>query len=247
MPILVSCTSCGKKLKVPDDRVGKMAKCPGCMGTFLVTAGGAAPAPPVSVPAVTGSGRVIKAPKNPVEKKSAGGSPGVAISWGFIAMIFVGVAIPASIAVFYFGPIRVSHQWQAIIGQAEDDVRDVVGQGMKFHETGGVINIKGKGHYSGGVREGPSFRPPFLVMSLPKMIDFVGTTTQGEFKGKYNTKTGEVDCDAELGGLTVGGLDKAVRHGDTKIHITGKMVNHEPVVQVDGKDAVIKIINKDEE
>ena len=40
MAIAVSCPNCGKNLKVPDDRAGKMAKCPGCMKTFTVPGGG---------------------------------------------------------------------------------------------------------------------------------------------------------------------------------------------------------------
>jgi predicted RNA-binding Zn-ribbon protein involved in translation (DUF1610 family) len=33
MPISFSCPQCGKKLKAPDNAVGKSSKCPGCGGT----------------------------------------------------------------------------------------------------------------------------------------------------------------------------------------------------------------------
>jgi predicted Zn finger-like uncharacterized protein len=34
MPIIVQCPACGRKLRVPDDLLGKQVKCPGCGGTF---------------------------------------------------------------------------------------------------------------------------------------------------------------------------------------------------------------------
>ena len=43
-----------------------------------------------------------------------------------------------------------------------------------------------------------------------------GTSNEGEFKGKYYTKTGEVDCDVELGGMTLAGLDQPVHHGGNR-------------------------------
>jgi hypothetical protein len=45
MPEFVSCPDCQRKLRVPDEMLGKKVKCPDCKGTFLATAGGAA-APP---------------------------------------------------------------------------------------------------------------------------------------------------------------------------------------------------------
>ncbi len=35
MPIVVTCTNCDKKLRVPDDLLGKKVKCPGCGTIFL--------------------------------------------------------------------------------------------------------------------------------------------------------------------------------------------------------------------
>jgi len=34
MPIIVQCPACGRKLRVPDELLGKKVKCPGCGGTF---------------------------------------------------------------------------------------------------------------------------------------------------------------------------------------------------------------------
>jgi hypothetical protein len=44
MPEFVTCPDCRRKLRVPDDMLGKMVKCPDCKGTFLATAGGRADA-----------------------------------------------------------------------------------------------------------------------------------------------------------------------------------------------------------
>jgi predicted Zn finger-like uncharacterized protein len=40
MPTVISCPSCQKQLKVPDELIGKAVKCPGCKQTFTAQAGG---------------------------------------------------------------------------------------------------------------------------------------------------------------------------------------------------------------
>src|SRR5436190_11072748 len=35
MPIVYECPSCGKKLKIPDEFVGKQVRCSDCAGTFV--------------------------------------------------------------------------------------------------------------------------------------------------------------------------------------------------------------------
>ena len=118
MAITVACTNCGKKLKVPDDRAGKMAKCPGCMTTFMVPGGGgaghAAAAMAAGVPQTVGPGVQIKKPERAV--------PGFTVAWGSIFLIVGLLLIPASIAAIYFGPVRTKHKWDAIAEQAYTDV-----------------------------------------------------------------------------------------------------------------------------
>jgi hypothetical protein len=41
MPTLVACPNCKRKLRVPDDLVGRKVKCPGCQEPFTADAGGA--------------------------------------------------------------------------------------------------------------------------------------------------------------------------------------------------------------
>src|SRR5947209_20560053 len=38
MPSIISCPSCQKQLKVPDELIGKSVKCPGCKETFTAQA-----------------------------------------------------------------------------------------------------------------------------------------------------------------------------------------------------------------
>ena len=40
MPIEISCNSCSKRLRVPDNAAGKRVKCPGCQTVLSVPAGG---------------------------------------------------------------------------------------------------------------------------------------------------------------------------------------------------------------
>jgi predicted Zn finger-like uncharacterized protein len=49
MPLNVDCPSCNRKLRVPDELLGKQVKCPTCGTTF--TAGDAVPPPPTEVEA----------------------------------------------------------------------------------------------------------------------------------------------------------------------------------------------------
>lgn len=43
MPIQITCPSCSRQLRVPDDLVGKYVKCPGCDKTFTATVEGNSP------------------------------------------------------------------------------------------------------------------------------------------------------------------------------------------------------------
>jgi hypothetical protein len=43
MPEIITCPDCDRKLRVPDDLIGKKVKCPGCSVMFTAVAGGAPP------------------------------------------------------------------------------------------------------------------------------------------------------------------------------------------------------------
>jgi hypothetical protein len=52
MPEVVNCPKCERKLRIPEELLGKKVKCPTCSETFTATAaaGGAAPPPPEDEP-----------------------------------------------------------------------------------------------------------------------------------------------------------------------------------------------------
>jgi len=51
MPIIISCPSCARQLRVPDDLLGKQVKCPACQTAFTAAAD-ETPAPPPVLEAV---------------------------------------------------------------------------------------------------------------------------------------------------------------------------------------------------
>src|SRR6266478_1806760 len=51
MPLLVACPSCGKKLKIPDNLIGKQVRCADCAGTFTAENRSTAPPSPSRAPA----------------------------------------------------------------------------------------------------------------------------------------------------------------------------------------------------
>jgi predicted Zn finger-like uncharacterized protein len=59
MPQQISCPSCARTLKVPDELIGKTVRCPGCKTTF--TAQGEAPSAPVQVETSSAAGRSRRA------------------------------------------------------------------------------------------------------------------------------------------------------------------------------------------
>src|SRR5262249_1265968 len=54
MPTIVECPSCNRKLRVPDDLIGQMVKCPTCATTFTASADQAGSASQEEAPAQEG-------------------------------------------------------------------------------------------------------------------------------------------------------------------------------------------------
>jgi hypothetical protein len=46
MPVVTSCPDCARKLRVPDELLGKKVRCPGCKVVFVASADAAPPSPP---------------------------------------------------------------------------------------------------------------------------------------------------------------------------------------------------------
>ncbi len=218
MAILVVCDSGGKRLNVKDELVGKKVKCPACKTAFTASP----------------SGAVKVKPKGPKEKAAK-----VSISWGFVFMIAGAVAVVGIIVAIVFGPVRAKKQWDPMAEKAEQQVRDVLERGLQVEmERGGMWSPGDKG-------QAPAIHEvqmlwDLMVMSLPELMHFKGTTTEGEYTGTYNTKTQEVLADVEIGGHVVPGTGEAVRHGDRKVKVKGWNKDGDFKVWVDGTPATFR-------
>ena len=218
MAISVICETCGKRLNVKDELIGKKLKCPACKNPFTASPSGAI--------------RVKKAEK--------GKSAKVSISWGFIAMIAGAVAVVGLIVVIVFGPVRAKKEWDPMSAKAQSDINDVVERGLQV-----AMERKGEWH-QGDKGQAPTVHDvlmlwDMMVMGLPEHIKFRGTTSEGEFTGTYNTKTLEINADVELGGHVVAGTGEAQRHGDTKVKVRGYNKDGDFKVWVDGTPAEFKV------
>jgi len=214
MAISVVCTNCGKRLNVKEELVGKKVKCPACKTGFTASPSGAI--------------RVKKAEK--------GKSAKVSISWGFVSLIALGVAVVVIIVMIVFGPVRAKNQWDPMAEHAEDQTRDVLERGLQVHMERIGMWFPGAKGPPPAIHEVHMLWDMF-VMGLPELIHFKGTTTEGEYTGTYNTKTQEVEADMEIGGVVVPGVGEAAKHGDTKIKVTGHNKDGDFKVYVDGKKA----------
>jgi len=218
MAISVVCDSCGKRLNIKDELVGKKVKCPACKTAFTASP----------------SGAVRVKPKAPKEK-----GPKVSISWGFVSMIALAVAVVGIIVLIVFGPVRAKHQWDPMAEQAEQQVRDVVERGLQVGMD--RLNLWSPGDKG----QAPMLNEvhmlwDMMVMGLPELIHFKGTTTEGEYTGTYNTKTQEVLADVEIGGHVVGGTGEATRHGDKIVKVKGYNKDGDFKVWVDGTPAAFR-------
>lgn len=233
MPISITCSHCGKGLKVKDDWAGKRAKCPGCCETFTVPGGGGSAGPTMYNPAAAAAAKG--------ERQDAAGK--LSISWGPIMLGALVFGIVGVIYLFISGPKKVWNEWEEIGGKAHDDVIDVVSLGLKAHasEMGAYNPRKSTGPEA---KEVMFFRPGF-VMSMPNDVDFRGGSSEGEFKGVYHPKTGEVEADVTVGAQT--SLLTGKSKGGTQIKITGRTKGGKVVAEVNGKNAVIVIPPKSDD
>ncbi len=223
--MIATCPSCGKQLKVRDELLGKKLRCPGCGGTFDAgAAAGGAKAP-----------TRYDASKKPA---AATKGPAVSINWGPIIGIAAVVLVVLGIVLFIFGPVKVKNEWEAIGGKARDDVEEVVSKGLQAHMSSiGDWNPRKPGNTPRALDE-TTFVWHMLVMSMPDKVYFKGATTEGGFSGYYFPKSGNVEADVGLGGMSVAGLG-AIREGKEKIKVAGSMKGSEAAVTVNGKPAQI--------
>lgn len=219
----VNCPSCGKLLRIPGDRAGKLAKCPSCMNTFTVPGGAGGPSAAGAV-RLPGAGRPGAAAQKPTGSFVI--SPTL-ITFGSIFLL-----VAAGVMTFVWGPLRVKSTWEKMEPTARDTSEDVVVRGLDAHLSSNMMIDPTKGREMSGTKNF-MFTEPF-AMTMPEKVKFDGTSTQGMFKGFYHPRTGEVEADVEVGG-TVLPSGVTVRHGNTIIHVTGRMTDGKLTVEVDGK------------
>jgi hypothetical protein len=233
MPITATCT-CGNRMGVSDALAGKTIRCTACGQGVFVNA--AAPAP--------------AAGKKPAKSTTIKGASGknvqvyqqrastIAISGGQIRGLAIVGGIVLLIAACILGPVRVYEKWQSMETKVNSDVSDVITFGLQAYLSNqGEYDPKFQ-HMSPHV-DGPCvFLGPVISFTMPERIVFRGKSTQGDFMGVYNTRTGDVDADVYYGGYTVAGmLDIAKPTG--KFHMTGRMANGFPQAEVDGQSLQI--------
>jgi hypothetical protein len=235
MPISVTCDGCGKSLKVKDEWAGKRGKCPGCGKTFAIPAAGAAAA---------GSSRGVAIPKATGKPKKKG-SGGISISWGPVIGVLFVVLVVAGIAAYYFGPVKVKAQWEKMGDDADNTVISVVTLAIQSYLSESGSYDPSKAHHTPSASEVMFIFNP-MVMSMPDKVPFKGSSTEGPFEGYYHPKTGDLEADVDIGGTSIAGLG-AVRKGNTKIKVTGRMVNGHAVAEVGGKKAEIKYRKHDDD
>ena len=208
MPILFTC-ACGKRMTVADALAGQPVICPACGQRAL---------PGRSVPA----------------RRDSAKPTAVSVSWGPIIKIGSIVVVLALLAAFYFGPVRVHNQTEALDKDMRETISNVLVRGLEFATGSGVFgDPKALRQYTPNVHELNILRP-FLVMSLPEEIRFFGSTTEGNFRGTYNTQTNQVTVDSNVGAVSYRGVG-AVSKAPRSAHITGTKTNGKLEVTVDGR------------
>src|SRR3954469_7016615 len=213
MSVAISCTGCGKSLTVKDEFIGKRLKCPQCGATFTAAAAQA---------------------RSPGKAKDSD-VPRIHLSPGIIALIIAVVSIVGLLLFWNLGPGKVRAQWATLQTKAEDDVKDVVDRALQ-------AQLSSEGEFNASVAHATphSLDITFIIsplpLTMPDTVGFAGTTTQGGMMGRYHTKTGEVEADVEIGGLSFPGAG-VQRHGAKTVHVTGRNKNGAVTAEINGRKA----------
>ena|ERR1700733_2096019 len=211
MPVMVSCSGCGKQLNVKDEYLGKRLKCPQCGAAFTATAS--------ARPGKLANQRDAK----------------LHISKGVIVLIIVAIALPSIFTFWRLGPGAVADEWQKNLSDSEGNVLSVVERGMQAYLSAHGDYDPSNAHNPPRALEVNFIFGP-MYLSMPEAVGFAGTTTQGAFIGKYHPRSGEVEADVDIGGLAFAGTG-ALSRGRQSIHVTGRLRNSQLTVEVDGKPA----------
>lgn len=212
MPISCTC-QCGKALRLKDEWVGKQAKCPGCGMTFLVPALGG---PVKAVQTVSGA-EMWASKQRPQEKEGIGAS--ISLSPMTITWIVIIILVPTVLFLIKIGPVAAQKKWKVIEETAESDVTTIVTRAIQSQAEFNMAEAR----HAPGVQA--VTMDATVITHVPEVVKFSGRSTNGFFNGTYNTKTREVTADVPKF------LSKSM------MHVTGRMRNDQPEVEVDGKEA----------
>jgi hypothetical protein len=192
--------------------MGKLIKCPACGDRITVA----------------GTPTVARAPASP--QKAA---PAIYISTGkIVGLISLAVLIGLGM-MFYFGPVRVWHQWEDVGSKAKDDVSDVITFGLQAYLSQQGMYDPGLDAHGPSVDGNVSFFRPTMVMSMPEKVRFFGKSSQGDFQGWYHPSSGEIEADVNYGGMTFAGAVTMAKATGT-FHMTGRMLNGFPQAEING-------------
>lgn len=215
--ILVNCT-CGKRMMVAEEKAGRYVLCPSCGKSVLTSV----------------AGRTVALRDTSAPAK-------VSIAWGPIIKYGSILAVLGLFAALYFGPYKVQQQFDAMNPQIRGNITDVLTRGLEFATRSGMFeDPRALQHYTPTVHTDEIvIMRPLLVMSLPEEVEFFGTSSEGEYKGKYNTRTHTLTADAGVGAMTIPGVGAVSKSGAT-VKIAGLVNDHKPDVTVDGTQVPAK-------
>lgn len=205
----ITCPQCRQQTQVADALAGKRVLCPSCRTGFVASVH-AVKLPPPS-----------KAPRLHVEAK-------------WIVVAILAITIPIGLWLYQSHPGKVATELTKLQPEAELNIKGVVERGLEaYMSQQGMFDSsqpRGRPHALD-----VSFLWSPMYWSMPETVGIIGTTTQGAFGGNYHPKTGELEVDVEIGGMSLPGVG-AIRRGKTRFHLTGHCEAHRVVFQVNGKD-----------
>ena len=134
----------------------------------------------------------------------------------------------------YMGPWTVGNQWAAMSGKANTDVTDVVQFAIKAYESQNGMYDAAVSHRDPTTEGDASFVQPYMAFKMPRRVIFFGKTNQGNYRGTYDTSSGEIIADIETGGFSVAGLVD-VNKATGSFHITGREKDGQVTAECDDK------------
>jgi hypothetical protein len=203
-------------MALSDALAGRTIRCSKCSGEVLV------PEQSSSVSAASQRNMANRA------------TPSVQVSPVLLMAGTAGMIVLVIVLALYFGPWAVGKKWEAMSGTANSQVTDVVQFAIQAYESEHGMYDVADSHLAPET-EGPAvFVPPMMAFNMPARIIFSGKTNQGSYIGTYDTRTGEIIADIQIGGYSVAGLVD-VKKATGNIHITGREKDSKVEAEINGQ------------